>query len=518
MWSALLWAVAVPSCLDPGVSRQDVVIPKIEVYDFLGHEVARNALPQWPRFRLSAVLSPPPADLHLLPEALSDDLLADLSRAPLTKARLRAHVPLAISRDEADTEISWLQPVQALLPGRHYTLAVPRTAETADLLRGHVPVAIEMQVLAAPAAGARLLASVPAAGEHTVAPELRAVWLAFSGRLSSCAGFQLHRVVPTQIEPPLALRSTATAIDCQLVDYRADTCCLVTLDEPLATATRYEIQPTDVQDAYGAPPVGTEVFFRTAERAQAAPLLIASDCEPFEHSVDGELCVRLSDRSVVLRVNAAAGLLTTVELGARTLRRLLPVGASTLTVSALHPLQTYTGSVAFSTAYGPVERRTFAFTTLAPLPPLHISEVLADPLGAEDRQEYVELNNASDGTVVARGLRLGPSATHANLLPELRVAAHARLLLVPSGYDATAPSEPTPPAGAPRVYLAEPLTGNGLNNRGEAIGLWDASGALISQSPAVMAGEGRCLHRRGDNCNRQADPDDFTIDDCSPGY
>ena len=73
----------------------------------------------------------------------------------------------------------------------------------------------------------------------------------------------------------------------------------------------------------------------------------------------------------------------------------------------------------------------FAFTTPVALPPIAITEVLANPKGPEPQQEFVELRNLGDADVPLGGLRLQDSKGGDDL-PAETLAAGGYALVVTS--------------------------------------------------------------------------------------
>lgn len=141
---------------------------------------------------------------------------------------------------------------------------------------------------------------------------------------------------------------------------------------------------------------------------------------------------------------------------------------------------------------------------LAPIAPLVISEVLADPLGADPDQEWVELYNRSDRAVDLEGwaLRDLAAGSDGGALPALRVAPHGYVLVVGPRYRPGSGPDPFPGASVPLARLRSPLGGRGLANRGAPVFLYGPEGVLASSASgrvgvaAETPGPGRSAQRR----------------------
>lgn len=120
-------------------------------------------------------------------------------------------------------------------------------------------------------------------------------------------------------------------------------------------------------------------------------------------------------------------------------------------------------------------------TTLAPMPHVVLNEVVADPLGPEPAQEWVEIVN--DGVVAAEldGYVFSDAAGETPL-PAAVLEPGAFAIVADETFDETV--EPVPAVGA--LVLRVPQLGkNGLANSGEPLVLRDAEGAIVSTFPAL---------------------------------
>jgi hypothetical protein len=119
--------------------------------------------------------------------------------------------------------------------------------------------------------------------------------------------------------------------------------------------------------------------------------------------------------------------------------------------------------------------------TLPPMPHVVLNEVMANPLGPEPEQEWVELYN--DGAVAAEleGYVLS-DVGGASELPAATLAPGAFALVVEDGFDALSPFD-TPAAPGTLLVRVGKLGKNGLSNQGEPLELRDAAGAVVSRFP-----------------------------------
>jgi hypothetical protein len=138
------------------------------------------------------------------------------------------------------------------------------------------------------------------------------------------------------------------------------------------------------------------------------------------------------------------------------------------------------------------------FDTPPVLPPLAITEVVANPAGPEPAQEYVELRNLSGEPVTLAGLRLEDSKGGDDL-PAEEVPGDGYALVVPSSYVAGQSGDPSPRSGTLLVRVDARIGADGLTNGGEAVRLVLGStvvssyGGWVSVSAASWSGQG--VHR-----------------------
>jgi hypothetical protein len=154
--------------------------------------------------------------------------------------------------------------------------------------------------------------------------------------------------------------------------------------------------------------------------------------------------------------------------------------------------------------------------TAAPRPHVILTEVMANPIGPEPAQEWVEVANDSSSEVSVAGFTL-TDAVGSSALPPAVLAPGAHALIVGAGFDPASPSDVPPRPGTP-LFRVPRIGGNGLTNSGEALTLRDAAGGVLSRFPAVAArGAGMSVARA-----RFSTPDDavseFTQGAPTPGW
>ncbi|MEZ4224132.1 MAG: lamin tail domain-containing protein [Polyangiaceae bacterium] len=112
-----------------------------------------------------------------------------------------------------------------------------------------------------------------------------------------------------------------------------------------------------------------------------------------------------------------------------------------------------------------------------------ISEVLANAVGPEPEQEWVELFN--DGTVPwqTEGYVLVDSAAQTPL-PAAEIPPGGFALVVSEGFDPSSPFDVAPAAGA-KLLRVEALGKQGIANSGEPLSLLAADGRAVSWFPAL---------------------------------
>jgi hypothetical protein len=114
------------------------------------------------------------------------------------------------------------------------------------------------------------------------------------------------------------------------------------------------------------------------------------------------------------------------------------------------------------------------------LPPLVITEVLANPAGSETTQELVEIYNAGSEAIGLGGIQIADK-TGSDTLPEAILPAGGYAVIVGDKFDPTDGKDPPPRDSALLIHVSGRIGSDGLSNAGETVRLLTASGCVISQ-------------------------------------
>jgi hypothetical protein len=118
--------------------------------------------------------------------------------------------------------------------------------------------------------------------------------------------------------------------------------------------------------------------------------------------------------------------------------------------------------------------------------PVAITEVLADPLGPEPDQEFVEIANVGGESVDLSGWMIDDNGdANGDILPDgTTLGPGQAAVIVGPAYDPSAPEEPALASNALLITLDSSIASNGLkNSEAETLELYDASGNLVSSYP-----------------------------------
>src|SRR5262249_25447443 len=106
----------------------------------------------------------------------------------------------------------------------------------------------------------------------------------------------------------------------------------------------------------------------------------------------------------------------------------------------------------------------------ATLLPIAITEIRANAAGPEPAQEFVEIRNLGAEPLDVGGLAI-EDAKGMDVLPAAVLEAGAYALIVPSGFDPSAPEDVPPRDGTTLVRVDSRLGADGLTNSGEVVRL-----------------------------------------------
>lgn len=202
-------------------------------------------------------------------------------------------------------------------------------------------------------------------------------------------------------------------------------------------------------------------------------------CTTEEMRIGGS-CARVEDDRVVMR-GGETSTFWTVE-GDAEAWFILGQGRTGV-VSGLRPSQRQALTFA---QYDPGSYATVhivAVETTAPRPHVVINEVMADPVGREPNQEWVELYNDGLVAVNLEGWSLMDEGGEMKL-PEFWLAPSGYALLVNDTYVANAPGEPVPDPNVSLLRLPV-LAKSGLSNSGETLRLKDKSDMVVTSFPST---------------------------------
>jgi hypothetical protein len=410
-------------------------------------------------------VSPAADDLYLVAGELGSAHLGQLARGEPSNALAERFVPAARWREGDELVIA---PLTALAPGP-YAIARASTRQVTTLV----------------------------VGDDDAVPLLEAVWPPEGiGRQAWWCGAEL---------PPFTLTARlGEGVDVEVE--RREGCAVLRLPAGL--------EP----DVVLAPPPAITAGGAVLARIEPVALSVAAEVPAIEPLACAEgtvavgpACARVFDDRLELAVPEAPllwVLATTGQIEPRArggsvwVHPLLPSSAVSLVWSAIDLAgETLSGSVLIETR--------------APMAHLVLNEVLANPIGPEPAQEWIELYN--DGVAAAELAGyvledLGGETT----LPAARVEPGGHVLVVNAEYDAAFEYDVPPVRGA-LVVRVEQLGKGGLNNQGEPLKLVAADGSVVSRFPMLPKPKsglsiGRRWPRAADD-----DPEAFAVQTPTPG-
>jgi hypothetical protein len=444
---------------------------------------------QAPRSPVLTLRSPRPlssdAERHvfLLRGTPSEETLDDLASGSLRESTTQQRVTLTFPAGANDGALT-AQPTSPLTPGADYSLiwAEPDAAQT-----------FALHVSESPAAGARLVQTLPAELDSRVPPNLSHALLRFDGYVLG----DVAAAITLRGADGGALPSRLRQLPCAELGLAPGDCVELLPDAPLPALERFVLSlQSGLHDATGAPIAAQEIGFRTAPADDAlAPRWVDLECAKDEVK-QGAACILINDVELSLRARANES--GTLTLGCADQRRASLSGSGDFELSlglaapasCLLSLADLAGNRA-STALG--------VAPLRGLSALAIMEVRADPLGPEPSQEYVELLNFGDTPLSIEGFTLSTDmfATGQRIVGAAVLAPSERLLVVAPEFDSAEASDGSLPAGVRLARLDRALA---LRNEGAALLLRDAKGQRLSASPALAgARAGQCIERVGSN-------------------
>ena len=506
-----------PAVLDAG-ARNDAGPPSIlswHVETALGEARPPDRAPRRPVIVISASVElDATLDAIVLFRGIADDaLLDDLERAPLRAATDERRIAVEL---RALGPVVEARPLVPLEPGTPHVIAVAGWAADASGRTIAEPFTGSFRVASGPSAGAALASAWPADGTFAVPPRLPLVALRFDGDVDGIEHIALRAAggaaIPARVEDVL----------CDGIGWADGRCVAVRPDVVLAPGTSHEvIVGEDVRDATGASIGPALIAWSTGPAIGDAPSFVTIACAPDEMDA-GVGCALVDDRSIALRV-AADGPLRMWLLTADAARSAVaPRGEATLRLDGLVPGAAYDGVLRVVDLAG--RERTFSIpiVTEADLPLLSITEVRADPRGAEPSQEYVEIANQGGSPIDLAGFTLSDRADREGdpIARALVLPPGGRALIVADAFDPVDAEDDAVPAGVPLVRIGSSIGSGGITNAGEPLFLRDPLGRRVSAAPPLAApAPGACIVRVSDD-PRVGDAAAFSVDaelGCTPG-
>jgi hypothetical protein len=368
--------------------------------------------------------------------------------------RIREHALPATLLEREVSATTWLEvstreivvaPARPLLPGQTYSVASPALGLIAAFSIGEDGQTPFMMRIWPPKDGGRGIE--------------RAIFCGDAGAPSESASVRLEPLaVPAEIGPSYRDESPIPGcVQLASLEQPADGALLV----PPLRAGDFALDPAPFV-------IGPE------------PRLVPRACQP-EESRLGPGCALVQDDRLVLRGFEAP---TFWILEAPSLFFATPVQAEQrVVVRNLIPESSLEVSVTVLDRAGRSTSERTVMTTRSVEPHVVISEVLADAIGPEPAQEWIELTNDGRAPVDLDRWTL-EDVGGTVLLPPHRLEPGAFVLLVSQGYSEQATWDVAPRSGTAVLRLLE-LGKNGLANSGEPLLLRSPEGTVVSRFPAT---------------------------------
>jgi hypothetical protein len=322
----------------------------------------------------------------------------------------------------------------------------------------------------------------PIAGASQVPLNLAAVTVRFSGpvtvpegALRVCGGVPVGPLAPAACDAGTCYSARLTA------------------RLPARSSCRVELGAGATNDA-GSPLAGGLIgVFDTADEVDDTPPAISA------------VTIQSAGPCVAVTFATDEPTTATVLLRAGDVESEAPAGAGQSSFELAVPLSALPAEAAATVTVRAVDRAgnlaesaPLAFQTPPAVPPVAITEVLANPAGPEPAQEFVELRNLGADPVSLEGLSVGDSRG-ADALPAELLGPGAYALVVTSAYDPTGMTDPAPRAGTLLLRVDGRLGTDGLSNGGEVTRLLRGDAVVSSYGGWVNVSSstwsGRAVHR-----------------------
>jgi hypothetical protein len=260
------------------------------------------------------------------------------------------------------------------------------------------------------------------------------------------------------------------------------------------------------------PSVGVRLDPRPLHTGGSPSPVMPLSCQADERAF-GPGCVRVGDDRLYGRSPAAPALWAVAGAGTDQVFSTSP--GDPFVIAGLPPSTDVTLDVAVIDDRGATLRALFQATTAAARPHVVLNEVLANPLGPEPDQEWVEIVNDGPAPASLEGYTL-LDAGGETPLPPVTLDPGAMALIVNESFVAADGVDPAPAPGT-LILRVTRLGKNGLSNAGEPLTLLDGTGAVVSRFPALPRPKaGRSVARRAPAAP-DALPGSFDLAAPSPG-
>ncbi len=491
---------------------EPLAVVAVRALDSRGEAWPLAAVPRRVTFELelTSPLAEDAESLVLLRGEPDAALADDLERRPLLVAT-RARAILADVTQEG-TRVR-VVPHESFAPADVLTLAIASFATSIEGQPLGSPSLTRVVVSDDPRAGARVIATFPADGTLDVPTNAEPLVIALDGDVTLADG-----AVTVEGQRGL-LPITVAGASCAPLGLDAARCMTVAARDRWPSGERLAIQTTDaLRDATGAAVPTHRIEMTTATGPDLSPPTFLSrvgcplDAEP--DSSPG--CLLVTDETWQLELLVDEPVRVVLTRAGAVLRALAPRGTAMLTVRGLAPSTYEEATLEVVDLAGLRSSQSIVVTTHAAMLPITITEVCANPIGAEPDQEWIELANVGDVPARLSGVAISDRDDEPGtvLSTERTLVPGARVLLVGEDLDADAAGVPP---GTPLVVVGRTLVTAGIANSGEALFLRDSDGQRLASVPALAAREGECVVRDADAHARADAIDDFHYDACTPG-
>lgn len=487
----------------------------IDALDARGDAWPARAIPRAVAIRVRASAEIDPASVLLLAGELDEETRDDLAAAPLRASTLARTIP-----HERTIEGRTITLRPALLE-RGVPILVAVVPFGADRARAiSEPAFVAMRVASDDAAGARAIEAWPPDGASSVGASMPIAAVRFDGIVHGVED-ALFIAGPDGAAVP----GVARAARCGEIGWPEGHCAVILPTRALAPGAPHTLRIGELRDATGAilPPFAAS-FVTALDPDRDPPVLRPPPCAIDEQAHEGLGCVLADDARIELRIAASEPARLELRTSARLLTIVAPRGEASLAIDGLGPAAAFEIALEATDLAGNTRRIEAEVATTEPLAPIGIAAVLADPHGAEPRQEHVEVRNYGAIPIDLEGFTLADSlSSPGDRIEGAHVLAPgASALLVAADFDPDdrAAGDSMIPPGITLIRLDRSLASGGLGNSGEPLFLRDPALRRISAAPALPAPrEGVCIVRSSDD-PRTGAIGSFEYDPaggCSPG-